>query len=209
VVTGVLTKDSIAAAVARLAQEQGAELVLTSFGRGMRLTERVARTLPVTTDVVELDVTDPAQHDALAEVLRARWGTVDGALHAGGFASEACLGQDDGLLSAGWDDVATALHVSTYSLKSLAQTVLPLMPRGGSIIGLDYDAAQAWRAECPGGRGLDPRRCLPTWVIAAPLARATSGWAIRERPPGGDHDSAMLPRGHGRPSRVAGATTNP
>jgi meromycolic acid enoyl-[acyl-carrier-protein] reductase len=145
-VTGVLTKDSIAAAVARLAQDQGAELVLTSFGRGMRLTERVARTLPVTPDVVELDVTDPAQHDALTEDLRRRWGTVDGALHAVGFAPEACLGQDDGLLSAGWDDVATALHVSTYSLKSLAQAVLPLMPRGGSIVGLDFDAAQAWPA---------------------------------------------------------------
>ena len=145
-VTGVLTKDSIAAAVARLAQEQGAELVLTSFGRGMRLTERVARTLPETPDVVELDVTDPAQHAALTEDLRQRWGTVDGALHAVGFAPEVCLGQDDGLLSAEWDDVATALHVSTYSLKSLAQTVLPLMPAGGSIVGLDFDATQAWPA---------------------------------------------------------------
>ena len=146
VVTGVLTKDSIAAAVARLAQEQGAELVLTSFGRGLRLTERVARTLPDPPDVVELDVTDPAQHEALAADLRERWGRVDGALHAIGFAPEVCLGQDDGLLSAEWDDVATALHVSTYSLKSLAQTVLPLMPQGGSIVGLDFDAAQAWPA---------------------------------------------------------------
>jgi enoyl ACP reductase len=146
VVTGVLTKDSIAAAVARLAQEQGAELVLTSFGRGMRLTERVARTLPVTPDVLELDVTDPAQHAALAADLQDRWGRVDGALHAIGFAPEACLGQDDGLLTAGWDDVATALHVSTYSLKSLSQTLLPLMPDGGSVVGLDFDAAQAWPA---------------------------------------------------------------
>jgi meromycolic acid enoyl-[acyl-carrier-protein] reductase len=146
VVTGVLTKDSIAASVARLAQEQGAELVLTSFGRGMRLTERVARTLPGPADVVELDVTDPAQHAALAEGLGTRWGKVDGALHAIGFAPEACLGQDDGVLAAGWDDVATALHVSAYSLKSLTQTLLPLMPDGGSVVGLDFDATQAWPA---------------------------------------------------------------
>ncbi|HEX6421963.1 MAG TPA: enoyl-ACP reductase FabI [Acidimicrobiales bacterium] len=146
VVTGVLTKDSIAAAVARTAQEQGAELVLTSFGRGMRLTQRVARTLPTPPDVVELDVTDPAQHAALADELGTRWGKVDGALHAIGFAPEACLGQDDGVLAAGWDDVATALHVSAYSLKSLTATLLPLMPDGGSVVGLDFDAAQAWPA---------------------------------------------------------------
>jgi enoyl ACP reductase len=145
-VTGVLTKDSIAAAVARLAQEQGAELLLTSVGRGMRLTQRVAATLPAPPDVVELDVTDPAHHTALAAELGRRWGKLDGAVHAIGFAPEACLGQDDGLLAAGWDDVATALHVSAYSLKSLTQTLLPLMPDGGSVVGLDFDAAQTWPA---------------------------------------------------------------
>ncbi|HEX8804349.1 MAG TPA: enoyl-ACP reductase FabI [Acidimicrobiales bacterium] len=146
VVTGVLTKDSIAAGVARLAQEEGAEVLLTSFGRGLRLTERVARTLPTPPDVVELDVTDPAHHRALGEELGRRWGKVDGVLHAVGFAPEACLGQDDGVLAAEWDDVATALHVSAYSLKSLAQTVAPLMPDGGSVVGLDFDASQAWPA---------------------------------------------------------------
>ena len=146
VITGVLTKDSIAADVARLAIEQGADVVLTSFGRGLRLTERVARTLPVTPDVVELDVTKPADHEALAADLQARWGRVDGALHAVGFAPEACLGQDDGLMTATWDDVATALHVSTYSLKSLAQALAPLMTSGGSVVGLDFDARQVWPA---------------------------------------------------------------
>jgi enoyl-[acyl-carrier protein] reductase I len=146
VVTGVLTKDSIAAAVARLAQEQGAELVLTSFGRGMSLTQRVARNLPQPADVIELDVTDPAQHAALAEELARRWGKVDGALHAVGFAPEPCLGQPDGVLAAGWDSVSTALHISSYSLKALAETLLPLMPSGGSVVGLDFDAAQAWPA---------------------------------------------------------------
>jgi enoyl-[acyl-carrier protein] reductase I len=183
VVTGVLTKDSIAASVARLAQEQGAELVLTSFGRGMRLTQRVARTLPTPPDVIELDVTDPAQHAALAGELGTRWGKVDGALHAVGFAPEVCLGQDDGLLSAGWDDVATALHVSAYSLKSLTQTLLPLMPDGGSVVGLDFDAAQAWPAYDWMGvakaaleatcrylaRDLGPRQVRVNLVAAGPL----------------------------------------
>ncbi len=146
VVTGVLTKDAIAAAVARLAQEQGAELVLTSFGRGMSLTQRVARSLPEPADVLELDVTDPAQHAALAEELGRRWGKVDGAMHAVAFAPEACLGQEEGVLAAGWDSVSTALHISAYSLKALAETLVPLMPSGGSVVGLDFDAAQAWPA---------------------------------------------------------------
>ena len=144
VVTGVLTKDSIAASVARLAQEEGAELVLTSFGRATRLTERIARGLPAPADVLELDVTDADHHAALADELGRRWGKVDGVLHAVGFAPEACLGQEEGVLAAGWDDVATALHVSAFSLKSLTATLVPLMPAGGSVVALDFDAAQAW-----------------------------------------------------------------
>jgi enoyl-[acyl-carrier protein] reductase I len=146
VITGVLTKDSIAAGVARLAQQQGAEVVLTSFGRGMRLTQRVARTLPTEPDVLELDVTSPSDHAALAEELGRRWGKVDGALHAVGFAPESCLGQESGVLAASWEDVSTALHISAYSLKSLAQTLAPLMPDGGSLVALDFDPRQVWPA---------------------------------------------------------------
>ena len=146
VVTGVLTKDSIAASVAKLAQEEGAELVLTSFGRAMRLTERIARGLPAPVDVLELDVTDPDHHAALAEEVGRRWGKVDGVLHAIGFAPEACLGQPEGVLAARWGDVATALHVSAYSLQSLTATLAPLMAGGGSVVALDFDAAQAWPA---------------------------------------------------------------
>jgi meromycolic acid enoyl-[acyl-carrier-protein] reductase len=146
VVTGVLTKDSIAATIAEQAVEAGAEIVLTSFGRALRLTQRVARSLPGTPDVLELDVSDPAHHAALAATLEERWGRVDGVVHAIGFAPEACLGQPDGVLAAGWDDVAVAFQVSTFSLKSLALTLLPLMPPGSSIVGLDFDARQAWPA---------------------------------------------------------------
>lgn len=145
-ITGVLSRDSIASSVAQLAADQGAELVLTSFGRAMSLTERVARKLPGQPDVLELDVTNPAHHTALADSLQERWGRVDGVLHAIGFAPESCLGQPDGVLAAGWEDVSTALEVSAYSLKSLSGTLLPLMPPGSAVVALDFDAGQAWPA---------------------------------------------------------------
>ncbi|HEX2849096.1 MAG TPA: enoyl-ACP reductase FabI [Acidimicrobiales bacterium] len=143
-VTGVLTDDSIAFSVARLAQEEGAELVLTSFGRVMRLTERVARKLPTTPDVLELDVTDPGHVAALTGMLADRWGRLDGVLHAIANANpETCLGGD--IMKASWDDVGAAIHISAYSLKALAEIALPLMKDGGgSIVGLDFDATQAF-----------------------------------------------------------------
>ena len=143
VVTGVLTDSSIAFSVARLAQEQGAELVLTSFGRATRVTERAAKRLPEPADVLELDVSNEEHLAALTTELESRWGRVDGVVHAIGFAPEACLGGD--FMRAGWGDVSTALQVSAYSLKALAGAALPLMKEsGGSIVGLDFDARQAW-----------------------------------------------------------------
>ncbi len=145
-VTGVLTPSSIAFTCARLAQEQGADVVLTSFGRALSVTERAARRLPTPVDVLELDVTDAGHLDRLATTLGERWDRLDGLVHAVGFAPEACLGHDDGLLGADWDDVATALHVSTYSFASLARAVRPLLHTGSSIVGLDFDASVAWPA---------------------------------------------------------------
>ncbi len=144
-VTGVLTDTSIAFAVARLAQEQGAEIVLTSFGRAMKLTARAARRLPTEPDILEVDVTDADHLAALTADLESRWGRVDGVLHAVAFAPESCLGGD--IMRAEWDDVALTLRISTYSLKALAAAVLPLMASGGgSIVALDFDARQAWPA---------------------------------------------------------------
>src|SRR5919109_2227328 len=144
-VTGVLTDQSIAFSVARCAQEQGAEIVLTSFGRAMSLTRRMAKRLPTGPDVLELDVTNPEHVATVGAELEQRWGRLDGVLHAIGFAPEACLGGD--FLRAGWDDVSAALHVSSYSLKALAEMALPLMKEGGgSIVGLDFDARVAWPA---------------------------------------------------------------
>jgi len=143
-ITGVLTDASLAFAVARLAQEQGAEVILTGAGRGLRLTERTARKLPVEAEVLEFDVTSAEQAEALRAHLAERWGRVDGALHAIGFAPEVCLGED--FMAAQWSDVSVAMEISAYSLKTVAEVVAPLMTDGGSIVGLDFDARFAWPA---------------------------------------------------------------
>ena len=143
-ITGVLTDASLAFGVAKLAQEEGAEIVLTGAGRGLRLTQRTARKLPSEPDVFEFDVSDDAHPTAVRDALGERWGSVDGALHAIGFAPEACLGGH--FLETSWPDVAIALQISAYSLKALADAVVPLMDHGGSIVGLDFDARVAWPA---------------------------------------------------------------
>ncbi len=141
-VTGVLTEGSIAFHVARLAQEQGAEVVLTSFGRQMRLTQAIARRLPVEAPVVQLDVTSEDDLAALADAVRAHTDHLDGVVHSIGFAPQSVLGGN--FLSAQWPDVATALEISAYSLKSLAVATQPLLVRGASIVGLTFDARYAW-----------------------------------------------------------------
>jgi enoyl ACP reductase len=148
-VTGVLTDDSLGFAAAHCALREGAEIVLSGFGRGLSLTKRTAKKLPVVPDVLEIDVTDDAQLAAAAADLAARWGRLDGLLHAIGFAPRTCLGS--GMLTAEWDDVALALRVSAYSLKSLVAALLPLLEvsgadGGASVVSLDFDATVAWPA---------------------------------------------------------------
>jgi enoyl ACP reductase len=141
-VTGVLTDQSIAFHVARLAQEQGATVVLTSFGRTMGLTRRSSGRLPQEAPVVELDVTNTEHLDALADRVREHVDGLDGVLHSIGFAPEAALGGN--FLNTEWPDVATAVHVSAYSLKALAMAAKPLMGPGSAIVGLDFDATVSW-----------------------------------------------------------------
>ncbi len=147
-VTGVLTNESLAYSVAELALAEGAQVVLTGAGRGMSLTRRMGKRLGLDADadVYEWDVTQPEHGTAVAAALDERWGGVDAALHAIGFAPGSCLG--GGFLEAPWEDVATALHISTYSLKEVAGSLAPLLKAGGggSVVGLDFDATVAWPA---------------------------------------------------------------
>lgn len=141
-VTGVLTEASIAFNVAKIAQEQGARLVLTGFGR-MSLVERIAKRLPQEAPVIELDVTNNEHVDSLAERVRGvGLESLDGVVHSIGNAPQSALGGN--FLDTAWEDVARAIHVSTYSYKSLAMATLPLLEKGGSVVGLTFDATLAW-----------------------------------------------------------------
>jgi enoyl-[acyl-carrier protein] reductase I len=142
-VTGVLTDASIAFHVARVAQQEGATVVLTGFGR-LSLVERIARRLPQPPPVLELDVTDQQQLDSLAERVSAHVPALHGVVHGIANAPAAALGGN--FLHTSWPDVAAALHVSAYSLKALAMAALPLMGEGGAIVGMDFDASRAWPA---------------------------------------------------------------
>src|SRR6476646_6028132 len=220
-VTGVLNNESIAFSIARVAQEQGAEVVLTSFGRIMSLTTRAARRLPAEAQLVELDVTN---NDDLAGLADAVGGKLDGVVHAIGFAPESCLG--GGFLDAPWEDVAVAMQVSAYSLKALAVAALPRLADGGAIVGLDFDNQHhAWPVYDWMGvakaafestarylaRELGPRRIRVNLVAAGPLRtlaarsipgfdqfesvwneRAPLGWDIRNTEPAAKAVVALL-----------------
>ena len=141
-VTGVLMESSIAFSVAKLAQNEGAEVILTSFGRQLRITSAVAKRLPREAPVIELDVTNDDDLKALSDRVGEHAERLDGVLHSIGFAPQTALGGR--FLKTSWDDVATAVHVSAFSLKSLAVAALPRMAEGGSIVGLTFDATVAW-----------------------------------------------------------------
>ena len=191
-VTGVLTDSSIAFHVAKIAQQEGAQVVLTGFGR-MSLVERIAQRLPDPPPVLELDVTDTGQLDSLAARVSAHASRLDGVVHGVAFAPQSALGGN--FLNTRWEDVATAIQVSAYSLKALAIAALPLMDSGGAIVGLDFDASVAWPAydwmgvakagleSCARylARDLGPRGIRVNLVAAGPLrtmaAKSIPGFA--------------------------------
>jgi meromycolic acid enoyl-[acyl-carrier-protein] reductase len=190
-VTGVLTESSIAFSIARRAQEEGAELVLTGFGRGMRITQRMARRLPEEPDVLELDVNDPDQLAAVASDLDGRWGRLDGLVHAIAFVPGDALGGN--FLTAPSESAVAAFQTSAFSLKALAASLLPLLERaeapGGAVVGLDFDARVAWPAYDWAGvskaaleainrylaRDLGPRGVRSNLVAAGPLRTMAAG----------------------------------
>lgn len=200
-VTGVLTDASIAYSVARLAQEQGATVVLSSYGRVLRLTQRIAGRLPEPAPVIELDATSEDDYQALPERVREHVDGLDGVLHSIGFAPESALGGN--FLRAPWEDVATAVQVSTYSFAALGRAALPLLGSGSSIVGLDFDAGVAWPAydwmgvakagleSCSRylARDLGPQGIRVNLVAAGPL-RTTAAKNI----PGFDDFEGLWPR---------------
>jgi enoyl-[acyl-carrier protein] reductase I len=221
-VTGVLTDASIAFHVARIAQQEGATVVLTGFGR-LSLVERIAKRLPQPPPVLELDVTDPGHLESLAERVAEHVPRLDGVLHGIAFAPQSALGGN--FLDTAWEDVATAVHVSAYSLKALAMAALPLMDGGGAVVGLDFDASVAWPAydwmgvakagleSCARylARDLGPRGIRVNLVAAGPLrtmaaksipgfaafedvwpARAPLGWQISDPEPAARACVALL-----------------
>ncbi len=143
-ITGVLTEASIAYTVAKLAQEQGADVVLSGFGRGLGITERIAKRLPEKAPVIELDVTSEEDLAALPQRLADHVDGLDGVLHAIAFAPEAALGGN--FMTTQWPDVATAVQVSAFSLAALTRAVLPILTPGSGVVGLDFDATVAWPA---------------------------------------------------------------
>lgn len=199
-VTGVITDASIGYHVARVAHEQGANVVLTGYGR-ISLVERLARRLSPSMPVVELDVTRTDQLDSLAERVAVHTDRLHGVVHSVAYAPAETLGPN--FLTATWPDVATAMHVSTYSLKALTMAALPLMGDRGSVVGLDFDAAVAW----PGygwmgvakaglescarylARDLGPRGIRVNLVAAGPLKTLASR-RIPDGPDGPDADEA-------------------
>ena len=195
-VTGVLTDRSIAFATARLAVEQGATVVLSSFGRPMSLTQRVARRLPGSPPVVELDVSSEADLAALPARVGEHVDGLDGVVHAIGFAPAAALGS--GLLDTSWEDVGTALQVSTWSYAALIRACTPLLSPQASYVGLTFDARVAWPSYDWMGvakaglesanrylaRDLGPRGVRVNLVAAGPVrtmaARSVPGFAAFE-----------------------------
>jgi enoyl-[acyl-carrier protein] reductase I len=221
-VTGVLTDASIAFHVARIAQQEGATVVLTGFGR-LSLVERIAKRLPQPPPVLELDVTDAGHLASLADRVAEHVPRLDGVLHGIAFAPQSALGGN--FLDTEWEDVATAVQVSAYSLKALAMAALPLMDGGGAVVGLDFDASVAWPAydwmgvakagleSCARylARDLGPRGIRVNLVAAGPLrtmaaksipgfaafedvwpARAPLGWQISDPEPAARACVALL-----------------
>jgi meromycolic acid enoyl-[acyl-carrier protein] reductase len=185
-ITGVVTRDSIAYAVAEAAQEAGAQVVLTSFGRVRRLTERAARSLPEAPDVLELDVNRPEDLDALRDELGRRWSAIDGVLHAIAFAPADAIGGR--FLDTPPESALTAFQTSAYSLKALVAGLAPLLAERASIVGLDFDASVAWPSYDWMGvskaaleavsrylaRDLGPRGARVNLVSAGPLRTAAA-----------------------------------
>jgi meromycolic acid enoyl-[acyl-carrier protein] reductase len=217
-ITGVLTRRSIAFAVANEAQLAGAEVVLTGFGRARRMTERAAERLPDPPEVLELDVNSETDLAGLTANLERRWGRLDGALHAIAFAPEDAIGGR--FLETSQESAMQAFRTSAYSYAALARHLAPIMESGGSLVGLDFDASVAWPSYDWMGvskaalesvnrylaRELGPRGIRANLISAGPISSpAASGISGFEQLAGGWDESAPLGWDTSDPGPVAGA----
>jgi meromycolic acid enoyl-[acyl-carrier-protein] reductase len=144
-VAGVTLDTSIGFTVARIAQEEGATVVISNFGRALAITRRIATRLPQKAPVIELDVTNEEHLGSLADRLSEHVDGLDGVVHSIAYGNpETSLGGK--FLTAPWPDVAQALQVSAFSLASLSVACLPLMSKGSSVVGMTFDATVAWPA---------------------------------------------------------------
>src|SRR5215218_7885930 len=216
-VTGVTMDSSIGFAVAKVAQEQGATVIISNFGRALGITRRIAARLPQEPPVLELDVTDEDHLAALPDAVREHVDGLDGVVHSIAYGNpETLLGGK--FLDGPWPDVAQAVQVSAFSLKALTTACLPMLEPhgGGSVVGLTFDATVAWPAydwmgvakagleSCSRylARDLGPRGVRVNLVSAGPLktlaAKAIPGFedlesAWGERAPLGWDESNQEP----------------
>jgi meromycolic acid enoyl-[acyl-carrier-protein] reductase len=142
-VAGVTMNTSIAYAVARLAQREGATVLVSNFGRALSLTRRVVAKLDPVPPVLEIDVTNPEHLAALPDLVREHVDGLDGLVHSIAYANpETALGGH--FLDTPWEDVSTALHVSAYSMASLVRAARPVLAPGSSVVGLTFDGTISW-----------------------------------------------------------------
>jgi enoyl-[acyl-carrier protein] reductase I len=142
-VAGVTLDTSIGFHVARIAQEQGANVLVSNFGRAMSLTGRVIKKLDPVPPLLEVDVTSEEHLASLADRVREHVDHLDGVVHSLAFANpETALGGK--FLTTPYGDVSTAVHVSAYSLTSLTMAVKPLLANPASVVGLTFDATISW-----------------------------------------------------------------
>jgi enoyl-[acyl-carrier protein] reductase I len=219
-VTGVLTKNSIAFSVAKEALEHGAEIVLTSYGRTRSLTERSARQLAdVPPVVLELDVTREEDFARLRAEIEDRWGELSGVLHAIAHAPADALGGN--FIATPLASAVEAFTVSAFSYNALAGCLAPLLKPGGSIVGLDFDASRVWPAYDWMGvakaslesvnrylaRDLGPRGIRANLIAAGPIrsVSASVGFRSFDLLAGAWADSAPLGWNAGDAQTIAGA----
>jgi enoyl-[acyl-carrier protein] reductase I len=141
IVFGVANKRSIAWAIAQAWHGAGARLAFTYQGERLKdNVEELAGAFGADTLILPCDVT---KDDEIAGVFKAvgdKFGKLHLLLHSVAFAPKDAL--EGEFLNTSREAFRIAHDVSAYSLVALARAAAPLMPDGGSIIGMSYYGAE-------------------------------------------------------------------